>query len=534
MLLDRGVSLDNRDGVALLVAAAGRADVDLVHALLAAGVDVNARSQDDSTPLMEAAWRGDPGTVDVLLAAGADVDAAIDGSTAADVATAAGAFEIADRLRDLERERPDSEDEPSGPGRLAAIGVELEAEAERDLKLARDGFSGCVEHIEARSELPQDDEALSLWDEMEARWEAQFLADHGYPQFCSWDKENLDEKLAELEFLRRQEWQDPSRIAASPRAAFKAVSMGGTGILDLLLDHGLSTEAEDDRGRSLLELAVEAGDLDTVTALVAAGARVETVSELLELAVSRGAPGVVRALLEAGADYQATMDDLRHQERGSQLSTCWSSIPLSRVMMRQGVVPACWVLVSAVNERSPAHVRMIASAIDDVNCIHQMLQQTPLFLAIEIHGERSIVEALLAAGADPDRPGYEGWRPLHHAAFLGQLWNLERLLQAGADVNATSDSGATALHLAALEGDVEGMALLLEAGAMIDATTLEGATPLMEAVRGGSLEAVELLLHEGAEPWLEDSGGQTAFDLAVLSSHLCIAETLAQTTFGTE
>lgn len=528
LLLDRGVALDNREGATLLITAARLAYVDLIYTLLAAGVDVNARVEESPTPLMAAAWRGDPETVDVLLAAGADVDSTFEGSTAADVAYATGAFEIADRLRDLKQDRPDPGDEIPIAERLASIGAELESEAQNYLEVVRAQFEECVELVNARSEHPQGAEADPLWAEMEARLDARFLAEHGYPRACSWDKDWIDRKRAELEFLRSQEWNDPRKIAANQRAAFEVISVGGTAILDGLLEHGLDIEAKDDHGRSLLDLAVHAGDLNTVVVVVAAGARVETVSRLLEAGAGSGTPGIVRVLLEAGASYQATMDELRHLERGHQLSMAWTSIPLSRAIINQAVVPECWTLLSAVSHRSPAHVRMIASALDDVNCTTERWRQTPLFVAIESHGEPSIVEALLAAGADPNTPGYNGWRPLHGAASLGQLGNIEGLLRAGADVHAITDSGTTALHLAAHQGDIEAMSLLLAAGAEIDSTTIEEATPLMEAVRGDSLQAVEYLLIEGAKPWLKDCDQKTAFDHAINSAQSSISDTLYQ------
>ncbi len=66
---------DNFHWTPLMVAAAVATDPAVIHALVAAGEDVNARSLDDMTPLMFAsAFNRDVAIVDALLEAGAPVD----------------------------------------------------------------------------------------------------------------------------------------------------------------------------------------------------------------------------------------------------------------------------------------------------------------------------------------------------------------------------------------------------------------------------------------------------------------------------
>jgi len=67
-----------------------------------------------------------------------------------------------------------------------------------------------------------------------------------------------------------------------------------------------------------------------------------------------------------------------------------------------------------------------------------------------------LVSILLAAGADPNAPGWNGgpeksWPPLCRAIKLGERWRIPvmaALLKHGADVNAGNASGWTALHRA--------------------------------------------------------------------------------------
>jgi ankyrin repeat protein len=80
------------------------------------------------------------------------------------------------------------------------------------------------------------------------------------------------------------------------------------------------------------------------------------------------------------------------------------------------------------------------------------------------------VDALADALAIPDAVGsysYDGWTPLHLAAFFGHFEAARRLLAAGADVRAVSRNSLanTPLHAATAGKHSDVALLLLEAGA---------------------------------------------------------------------
>ena len=84
---------------ARLIDAAKRGDQPAVRALVADGVDVDARHPDGATALLWAAYRGDTTMVDLLLAAGADVNAANEyGETPLSVACQSRALGLAETL----------------------------------------------------------------------------------------------------------------------------------------------------------------------------------------------------------------------------------------------------------------------------------------------------------------------------------------------------------------------------------------------------------------------------------------------------
>lgn len=129
-------------------------------------------------------------------------------------------------------------------------------------------------------------------------------------------------------------------------------------------------------------------------------------------------------------------------------------------------------------------------------------QSTPagphyLLLAI-YHGPLTLVEALLAAGADPNRPVIDGFPALFAAIDRpapDQIAVLAALLAAGADVQQRGVNDYTALHYAACRDAPALVQLLLAHGADLTARTRidHYATPLEEAERlGHSLGAAAL------------------------------------------
>jgi ankyrin repeat protein len=112
---------------------------------------------------------------------------------------------------------------------------------------------------------------------------------------------------------------------------------------------------------------------------------------------------------------------------------------------------------------------------------------------------------------------YDGWTPLHLAAFFGQPAAAERLLQAGADPLAVSDNSTAnqPLH-AALAGreDRRVVELLIAGGADVRARAAAGYTPLHLAASRGNQELIDLLLKSGADPNVMSDDGQTPATIA--------------------
>jgi uncharacterized protein len=131
--------------------------------------------------------------------------------------------------------------------------------------------------------------------------------------------------------------------------------------------------------------------------------------------------------------------------------------------------------------------------------------ESPLMSAL-YRGHHDVVAAIIDAGAEID---------VFAAAATGRVDDLRRTAT-DATVNAYSYDGWTPLHLAAFFGHADAARLLLEAGAGVSTPSLNGLrnTPLHAATAGKHGEVALLLLERGADAMIADAGGYTALEIA--------------------
>ena len=225
--------------------------------------------------------------------------------------------------------------------------------------------------------------------------------------------------------------------------------------------------------RALLDFITE-GDVETVQALIDAGADVNPKKELFEFGgpyYANGMPLHVAALVGRWGVRQRP------------------PLPVAADMIR--------VLVKAgadVNDRTPAsfyHGRLSQQGFDE--------GLTPLHLAV-LAANVAAIKALLDAGADiearvidhNDTGSRTGDRPLHYAIGVDVI---KALLDAGADIDAKGFGGSTPLHYRASTGNVPAIKALLDAGADVNARNKRDLTPLALARYHPAIKA---LLKAGA------------------------------------
>jgi uncharacterized protein len=114
---------------------------------------------------------------------------------------------------------------------------------------------------------------------------------------------------------------------------------------------------------------------------------------------------------------------------------------------------------------------------------------TPL-AGVAREGNVTAIAALVKGGQDPNAvdPGLNHWTPLLHAIHKNQLGAVDALVAAGADVNRPSSGGATPLLMAVGNGQTAIVRRLLDAGAD---PHVDGPEMLAIAISGGALTDID-------------------------------------------
>jgi uncharacterized protein len=163
-------------------------------------------------------------------------------------------------------------------------------------------------------------------------------------------------------------------------------------------------------------------------------------------------------------------------------------------------------LIEAVNEGDVARVTAIVGVAPALASARLPGGESPVMAAV-YRGHREVVAALLDAGAEVD---------VFAAAAIGRTDDLRRTLKAPGAVGAFAYDGWTPLHLAAFFGRTDAARILLDAGADVHAVSRNSLanTPLHAAAAGKHSDVAMLLLAHGAQADTTDAGGYTPLQIA--------------------
>lgn len=211
-----------------------------------------------------------------------------------------------------------------------------------------------------------------------------------------------------------------------------------------------------------LETAVKTGDLATIKSVLKtnpalADAQDQNSLPLVLTATYAHQPTAAQALVEAGA-YLSIFSAAAagNLERVKTLILDWSE--RLNLYGRDGFTPlqlACYfghedVALWLINQG--ADVRAVAQNNSQISAVH----------AAAACAAHTILEALLANGADINARQQNGYTVLHQAAHKNDRVMLELCLQYAADLTLTDDNGQTALDMARADGHKEAIARLEE------------------------------------------------------------------------
>ena len=139
-------------------------------------------------------------------------------------------------------------------------------------------------------------------------------------------------------------------------------------------------------------------------------------------------------------------------------------------------------------------------------------------MVVSRFGNLEAMEALLEAGADPNRSAREpGSGPMHWAA---NGLAVELLFDWGARIWLHDKNGTTPLHYAARDSRLDAMHALIRRGADVNAPSSKSRnTPLHRAAKTGQPAAAQILLKAGAEVDAPNSANVTPLYTAAEVQH---------------
>ena len=488
LLISRSAGPDmppNEGGITLLHMAADSNDPRIASALVAAGLDPNARTAKGSTPLHLAAQKAAHETAALLLDAGAEPDARDDAQRSPLHYAACQRTPETGRL-------------------LIERGADVNAGDERGLTPL---------HLAACKNAHETAAAL-----LDAGANANAVASNGYtPLHMAASRNALDS--AKLLVARGAE-VEPPRKEGVPTPLLAAVQCKAAEVALFLIDQGAALAVEDEDGATLPSLAEENGLHDVVLHLVELGeplsAEYADTGALLRAAVESDAPRTVSLLLERGADVN--VKDEHFESSLLHLAARHDSHEVVPLLIAHGIDAD----VRDFGGSTPLHD---AAASDAREAALALIGQgadvdakdedgsTPLHgAAAAWQGAQRTAALLVEHGASVDAKDAAGWTPLHHA-LVGQAPHdvAGMLIDRGADAGdagaATALAGWTPLHLVAHLNDPGLVAALLARGAPVNARTrIGGWTPLHLALRQEDADEVAAMLRAaGAEDRAHDA-----------------------------
>ena len=119
--------------------------------------------------------------------------------------------------------------------------------------------------------------------------------------------------------------------------------------------------------------------------------------------------------------------------------------------------------------------------------------------------------------------------PLHQAAFMGDIEELDKLARQKIDLNGSDLSGMTAIHYAVLGGNEDAVRYLLQRKVRLDTKTANGMTLLHLSAMSGSAPILKQLLDTlKFDPNASDASGRTPLHFAAAATHLDAARLLVE------
>ncbi|ACE05669.1 hypothetical protein Aasi_0225 [Candidatus Amoebophilus asiaticus 5a2] len=296
-----------------------------------------------------------------------------------------------------------------------------------------------------------------------------------------------------------------------------------------------------ERNHTALMQAVEIRSLPIVKALIARGAKVNTIygeNAALHVAASFGYTEILLELIEHGADV-----NIKGREWGGNAPLHYAAESGHVETIAKLIEKGAELNTKNIYGNTPLHFAAQAGHIEailkllekggDIDAKNQIDEETPLHLASG-SGHTNAVVKLIEKGAIIDIKNIDGDTPLHRAARFGHTETVLKLLEKGAELNTKNIDGNTPLHFAAQAGHRETVLRLIEysiklniKNTYIDTKDICERTPLHVAALYNQQTATVLeLIKQGATIDIQDGEGNTPLHNAAWRGHLNVVHAL--------
>lgn len=355
--------------------------------------------------------------------------------------------------------------------------------------------------------------------------------------------------IAMVEFLLER-GADPNLFKMGCRfPLYDAASKGNLQLVNLLLDHGANVSTSN---ASAFEQAILGGEKILSRLLeqdMTAAERERYLDRALQNAAHYANLNICKWLLDhdanlnfVGGKYGGPLQAALSNNYPSEAN---DSLLVLNMFLERGAnvnnVGQCSkhpsVLMMAIQKCTAKFAQIVLNRGADPNIgggdLHSPLQAAA-------RCEPSVLERLLAAGADVSAVGGRFGTALHAAAYAHDCESIELLLRYGADVNIIAGKYGSVIQAVAKRDtvsngswtagrqSVHAMQVLYDHGAPVMVEAGKYCTALQMAAKSGNLEAVKWLLAHGADPRVKGGRFGTALKGALKKERWAVISYLEQ------
>ncbi|KAJ4248793.1 hypothetical protein NW762_012631 [Fusarium torreyae] len=249
----------------------------------------------------------------------------------------------------------------------------------------------------------------------------------------------------------------------------------------------------------------------------------------LELASGLGMVDTVKALIEAGASVLGNPNRNPKIESPLELAIIHGRIPVVKLLLHHGAsldhirTHGLTTLMLAVVAEQKAIAKWLLDIGATMQGIDESTQRTA-FDEVIVDGDDDTARLLLRKGyfrfyAQNPEPEPASNQDCDSLVMLAFDCDFEGVVKRLTETNGSLASQilTEALHVASVKGHLPIIKQLVEAGAKVGARDMNGRSALHHATAHLHFDAAEFLMNHGARTSIEDSIGSTPIDLAVMN-----------------